>query len=193
MWTNQKAMIALLPRTHRYVLGFVVNSVKSIVITNGQVYRSVCDKKIMQRRKKMLQLLYHNGSVACWSYAPAMASYETCICWFFHWPSSTGPSLHCVVLCFLWYPVKLVRPNNTTITFTDCRLMLMLVMILMIPLTINRTLAELCHVSWGMYNRLNTLHVIWLCGFILNKVFTMCAMLCQSLTSVFKIIYKVAD
>lgn len=57
---------------------------------------------------------------------------------------------HCIVFCFLWYPVKLVRPNNTTITSTDCRLMLMLVMILMIPLTINHTLAELCHVSWGM-------------------------------------------
>lgn len=33
-------MIALLPRTHRYVLGFVVNSVKSIAITNALVYRS---------------------------------------------------------------------------------------------------------------------------------------------------------
>lgn len=57
---------------------------------------------------------------------------------------------HCIVLCFLCYPVKLVRLNNTTITSTDCRLMLMLVMILMIPITMNRTLAELCHISWGM-------------------------------------------
>lgn len=54
---------------------------------------------------------------------------------------------HCIVSCFLCYPVKLVRLNNATITSTDCRLMLMLVMILMIPITMNRTLAELCHIS----------------------------------------------
>lgn len=63
--------------------------------------RSWSTMRCRQGGKKMLQLLYHNGSVACWSYPPATASYKTCICWFFHWPSSTGPSLHCVVFSML--------------------------------------------------------------------------------------------
>lgn len=148
-------MIALLPRTHRYVLGFMVNSVKTIDCDHQrsglplwQVL--VCAQKdVMQR-----------GGKRCYNYCTTMGL----------WPAeairpqrrltklisvgfSTGLLAlvpHCVVLCFLWYPVKLVRANNTTITSTDCRLMLMLVMIIMIPLTINLTLAELCHVSWGM-------------------------------------------
>lgn len=149
MWTNQKAMIALLPRTHRCVFGFVVNSVDHQCSGWLLWHVLVCAKKMTCREGKR-----------CYNYCTTMGL----------WPAeairpqrrvtklvsvdfSTGLLAlvpHYIVLCFLWYPVKLVRPNNTTITSTDCRLMLMLVMILMIPLTINRTLAELCHVSWGV-------------------------------------------
>lgn len=146
-------MIALLPRTRRCVLGFVVNSVKTLDCDHQPRRWQVCwcalKKDVKQR-----------GGKRCYNYCTTMGL----------WPAeairprrrltklisvgfSTGLLAlvpHCVVLCFLWYPVKLVRANNTTITSTDCRLMLMLVMILMIPLTINLTIAELCHVSWGM-------------------------------------------
>lgn len=128
-------MIALLPQTHRHSLGFVVNSVQSIVINNEM----------------------QTGGKRCYNYCTTMGLWPAeairpqwrvtkLVCVGF----STGLLAlvpHCIVSCFLCYPVKLVRLNNTTITSTDCRLMLMLVMILMIPITMNRTLAELCHIS----------------------------------------------
>lgn len=62
-------MIALLPRTRRYVLGFVVNSVKTLDCAHQPRWWQVlvCAQKRCQAEKwkKMLQLLYHDGSVAC--------------------------------------------------------------------------------------------------------------------------------
>lgn len=102
-------MIALLPQTPRHSFGFVVcKLVKTVVI----IYRTTAWFSVVSLSSLSVYTAtwrYKVNLNKCYSYCtttglPKLDArcgeiYFIC-CWFFHWPSSTGPSL-CVLLCFM--------------------------------------------------------------------------------------------
>lgn len=151
MLRNQsKAMIALLPQTHRHSLVLVV------VIINrhpGLAFEAYCIcvhcKEELPSWKKLNYNCTRVGLLKLFS----DRHFIRCCCFYFlcHWLFwALVP--HCVMsLCFLCCPVKLVRLNNTTTTSSGCRGMTNVVCFWTVPLVVTLlAMAELCRFSWGM-------------------------------------------